>query len=52
MKKKQSFSWGGLGLLLAIVFFPLVVIAEILKTTGKPRRRSGVMCGPGGSRRK
>lgn len=42
----------GLTILIAILLLPLMVIAELLKTTGKPRRRSGVMCGPGGSRRK
>lgn len=38
--------------LLSLLFLPFMVIGGILKTTGKSRRRGGVMCGPGGSRKR
>lgn len=32
MKKKQSFSWEGLGVLVGILLFPFMVIGEVLKS--------------------
>jgi hypothetical protein len=49
-KNKNTFSWEGLGILLGILFLPLMIIGELLKTTGKSRKRGGVMCGWSGSK--
>jgi hypothetical protein len=47
MKKKQSFSWEGLGILLGILFLPLMIVKEAIRLSDRDRRRrsrhSGVM---------
>lgn len=42
---RKSRSVDGLTILLVILLLPIVIIWELLKTTGKSRRRGGVMCG-------